>query len=465
MIKKYFISLFISLFILLFNCTQDSIDNNKKSNGDLLNNKVLNIAPNGSEKYLNYNSDYIFDQKKLRTYDLILPKSSLAEIDSDPVAEEYVEGMLVFEEDTISPVGIRYKGSIGAFVGCTSGPDFSNPSGYKTCTKLSMKVKINWKGRDEKFFNLKKLQFHSQNLDDSKFHERLGYWLFRKMGVMAPRSVHARLNINGEFSGVYALTEQIDSQFVEYNFQDKTGNLYKEIWPIDFEGNIQSDQSLEKSLRTNEDENFSFEIIKSFAKQILESKDEITLKEVINSRMDVDKIISLIVVDRLIRNDDGPFHWYCDENNFCSNHNYYWYEEPSTEKLHLIPWDLDNAFENIVFSTNPVTPIADNFGEITNNCEPFEFGPWNIKQWSASCDKLTKGWTFFSDELLNNKVNFLNGPFDENLVNNIINEWIDQIESSILEESEAHSDATSFEKWKGSVDYLFSQLSFVRKSN
>ena len=97
--------------------------------------------------------------------------------------------------------------------------------------------------------------------------------------------------------------------------------------------------------------------------------------------------------------------------------------------------------------------------------EPFEFGPWNIKQWSASCDKLTKGWTFFSDELLNNKVNFLNGPFDENLVNNIINEWIDQIESSILEESEAHSDATSFEKWKGSVDYLFSQLSFVRKSN
>ena len=147
MIKKYF----ILLFILFFKCTQDSIDNNKKSNDDLLYDEVLNIIPNGSEKYLNLNSDYIFDQKELRTYNLILPNSSLAEIDSDPVAEKYVEGMLVFEKDTISPVGIRYKGSIGAFVGCTSGPDFSNPSGYKTCTKLSMKVKINWKGRDEKF--------------------------------------------------------------------------------------------------------------------------------------------------------------------------------------------------------------------------------------------------------------------------------------------------------------------------
>ena len=461
MIQKYF----ILIFIILYSCKQESIDENIKLDRDLLNDNVLNITPDGSEKYLNFNSDYIFDQKELRTYDLILPKSSLAEIDSDPAAEKYVEGMLVFEQDTISPVGIRYKGSVGAFVGCTSGPDFSNPSGYKTCTKLSMKVKINWKGRDEKFFNLKKLQFHSQNLDDSKLHERLGYWLFREMGVIAPRSVHARLNINGKFSGVYALTEQIDSQFVEYNFQDKTGNLYKEVWPIDFKGNIQTDQSLEKSLKTNEDEKFSFDIIKSFGEQILESKDEIDLKDVIISRMDVEKIMALIIVDRLIRNDDGPFHWYCDENEFCSNHNYYWYEDPSSKKLYLIPWDLDNAFENIIFSTNPVTPIADNFGETTNNCEPFEFGPWNIMQWSASCDKLTKGWSYFSNELLNTKINFLNGPFEENLISNLINEWIDQIDGSIIEESEIHSDAISYEKWSGSLDYLISQLSFVRSSN
>ena len=461
MIKKYF----ISLIFLFYSCDKESIDTQKESNRDLLNEQVLNIIPNGSEKYLSLNSDYIFDQKELRTYDLILPKSSLEEIDSDPVAEKYVEGMLVFENDTISPVGIRYKGSIGAFVGCTSGPDFANPSGYKTCTKLSMKVKINWKGRDEKFFNLKKLQFHSQNLDDSKLHERLGYWLFREMGVMAPRSVHARLNINGKLSGVYALTEQIDSQFIDYNFQEKTGNLYKEVWPIDFKGNIQTDQSLKKSLKTNEDKNPSFEIIKSFAEQILESQGENALKDIIISRMDVDKIIPLIVVDRIIRNDDGPFHWYCDESDFCSNHNYYWYEDPSTNKLYLIPWDLDNAFENIAFSTNPVTPIADDFGQITNNCEPFEFGPWNIKQWSASCDKLTKGWTYFSDELLNNKINFLNGPFEENLINDLVNEWVDQIESSIKEESEAHSDAISIEKWKGSLDFLISQLSFARDFN
>ena len=47
-------------------------------------------------------------------------------INDDPTKEEYIEGALIFEGDTISPVGIRYKGSVGAFVGCTSGKTLLN---------------------------------------------------------------------------------------------------------------------------------------------------------------------------------------------------------------------------------------------------------------------------------------------------------------------------------------------------
>ena len=50
-------------------------------------------------------------------------------INDDPTKEEYIEGALIFEGDTISPVGIRYKGSVGAFVGCTSGKNPLEPSG------------------------------------------------------------------------------------------------------------------------------------------------------------------------------------------------------------------------------------------------------------------------------------------------------------------------------------------------
>ena len=109
------------------------------------------ITPDGSENYLNFGSEYIFDQENLHTFDLILSEENLNLINRDPAAEEYVEGMLIFEKDTISPVGIRYKGSIGAFVGCLDGPNMFEPSGAKICTKLSMKIKINWKGRNSTY--------------------------------------------------------------------------------------------------------------------------------------------------------------------------------------------------------------------------------------------------------------------------------------------------------------------------
>ena len=76
-------------------------------------------------------SSYIFDQNELRTYELNLSEEALAEIDADPTAEEYVEGSMTFEGVTIEPVGIRYKGSVGAFVGCVDGPQPLEPSGSK----------------------------------------------------------------------------------------------------------------------------------------------------------------------------------------------------------------------------------------------------------------------------------------------------------------------------------------------
>ena len=140
---------------------------------------------------------YLFDQSKLHTFDIELSEADLAILDADPVAEEYVPGTLRFENETIA-VGVRYKGSIGAFVGCVDGPELFDPSGAKTCTKLSLKVKINWDDPDTEFLGVRKLQFHSMNLDPSLFHERLGYWLMGEMGVAAPRSTHARVLVNGE---------------------------------------------------------------------------------------------------------------------------------------------------------------------------------------------------------------------------------------------------------------------------
>jgi hypothetical protein len=59
---------------------------------------------------------YLFDQGALRTYNLIVAEADLAIIDANPMTEQWVTGMLEFEDKQYGPLGIRYKGSVGAFL-------------------------------------------------------------------------------------------------------------------------------------------------------------------------------------------------------------------------------------------------------------------------------------------------------------------------------------------------------------
>ena len=420
------------------------------------------IIPNGDEKYLNHSSDSIFNEDNLPSFYIELPESSLAYLDADPAAEQYVEGALTYNGETISPIGIRYKGSIGAFVGGLSGEDWSNPSGSKIATKLSMKFKIDWNGHHSTFYDLKTIQLHSMNLDRSQMHDRLGYWLFRNMGVPAPRSIHAKLYINGMYNGLFAFVEQIDEQFASYNFPSGSGNLYKEVWPLNIYGQVQSNNHLSEGLVTNQMIGVNNALIKQFAGDIVAANIN-NLQSVIENYMYTNQAIALAVVDRTIRNDDGPFHWYCDEYE-CNPHNFFWYEDPSTNKVHLIPWDLDNAFENIIENFNPVTPIADSWGDTTNNCYPFPFGEWGLYQTSAACDRIIGGLAKFTDRYQELKDSLINGPMSEGVVNGKIDEWSQQIRNATIEASNTHTDAIDLNSWEDELNYLKYQLNHARNN-
>ncbi|NNE13470.1 MAG: hypothetical protein HKN51_00750 [Saprospiraceae bacterium] len=416
------------------------------------------VTPNEEANYLNFSSDYIFDQDKLPTFDLILSQENLDYLDDNPAREEYVEGSLMFENEMISQVGIRYKGSIGAFVNCVSGNNWTNPSGHKKCTKLSMKVKINYQDKARKFYGLKKLQFHAMNLDPTQMRDRLGYWLFRKAGVPAPRSIHCRLNINGTYYGVFALVEQIDGRFSKYHFDEGDGNVYKEVWPIRSNGNANSNNIFISALETNE-ETADVSLMTEFAEDIFETSTD-SLIALVERWMIPEEIISYAVIDRLIKNDDGAFHWYCSGNS-CNNHNYYWYEDAVNKRMHLIPWDLDNAFENIS-GQNPVTRIADDWGATRNSCNTFAFGGFSFPQRSAACDKLTKAWVQFDNLYDTKKQEFITSIFSAETIDRKLNEWSQQIYDATEEAYELYDDAISISKWEAEISRLKNDLEIMR---
>ncbi len=431
---------------------------------------IKNIVPKGTEKYLKGSSETIFNQEQINIYNIILTYESLSILDANPAAEEYLEAALVFNGDTISPVGIRYKGSIGAYAGCLSGPDWSKPSGYKTCPKLSIQIKLNWKDRKEKFYGLNKLQFHSQNYDKAQLRERMGYWLFSQMGVAAPRAVHAKVLINGMFSGLYGLVEEVDNRFVDFNFPTGKGNLYKEVWPLNADGNARSTQTFINALKTNESPNTNIDLMKIFAKSIAEAPAKDT-KKVIEKYMNVPQTMAYIAVDRAIRHDDGPFHWYCDLNGTgCSNHNYYWFEDQKNQKMTLIPWDLDGSFEHIISPANNITLVKDKWGIISGDCKPFNYGNNILLQKSAACDKLTAAWVQYQTEYLDAKSKLQNQILTSSKALAEFDKWAKQIEPIIREADNYYNSGTSSTTkttskatWDSAVRAMRSQIEVAAK--
>ena len=406
-----------------------------------------------------HDSSAIFDQSKLQRYDLFLEDASLQFLNDDPAAEKYVEGALLHDGKLLPKVGVRYKGGQGGYFGCLTGKNPLEPSGSKTCTKLSMKVNIDWKDDDATFHGLKALLFHSQNIDPTKMRERLGYWLFGQFGVPSPRSVHAKLYINGEFNGIFALTEHVDDVFIDRHFADKKGNLYKEVWPLTAAGEAAAPADLAAGLRTNKKRADVDEFV-VFAKAMAAlDKDESRVDTVMREWLDLDTVMRYVVVDRAIAADDGIFHWYCRDGK-CSNHNFYWYQGRKDKKVHLIPWDLDMAFENVNGTKNPITAVV-GWNEVRNDCEPFvtgKYGTFEFVQRSAPCDKLLRTLTTYTSEYDRLRAEFEKQHFNATSVHRLIDEWSAQVEPAIAEAAAAHKDQISVAAWKKAVEAMKSDL-------
>ena len=398
-------------------------------------------------------SSELFDADELQTFEIDLPDEALAELDASPAAEEYVEGVLRYDGETVEPIGVRYKGSIGGFLGCTDSPNPFDPVGPKTCTKLSMKLKIDWDDPDRTFFGVRKLQFHAMNLDSSLMHDRLGYWTFREMGVPAPRANHVRLVVNGEFVGVFLLVEEVDGRFTREAFDDGSGNLYKEVWPIDASGAVPDEDEWLEALETNRDEDPDVDIITSFATELLAAPvDE--RPAVLERWTDVDTLLRTIVVDRAIGNDDGPLHWYCMPE--CAPHNFFWYEDPTARTVTLIPWDLDNAFDALLGgnTVGAFVDVKDPFGEITDECRPFSHGSFGLQQRSAACDPVFATLATYTDRYDELRAELLAGPFSPERIEEQLTTWSAQIEDAVAEAAEAHDDAPSVDSWRAALDTL-----------
>ena len=393
-------------------------------------------------------ASYVFDQGALRTYNIIVAENDLAIINANPAAEQWVTGMLEFEGKQYGPLGIRYKGSVGAFFTPCMGGMLGAPRGPKQ-GKCSVKLGFDHVDESGRFFGLRKLNFHSMNADPSMLRDRLGYSLFRDMGLAAPRTVHARLLFNGRLEGLFALVEQIDGRFARSRFTEGgEGNVYKEIWPIHDDPGAYT-----RALETNQDPATSVSGMLQFKQAVDAGPDAI------EAFLDRAYMLRYIAVDRVIVNDDGAFHWWCapggqgNNPNGVGNHNYYWYEAAASSRFWLIPWDLDASFDLSPFVR--VMPEWSKEGACT--CQ----NP--AGQRAPSCDRLVQHWITWRPDYEMAVDTFLAGPFAANKVDEKLAAWTAQIDASVAECAGLNGAPTAI-TWQTAVNDLRGKIATSRAS-
>jgi hypothetical protein len=242
----------------------------------------------------------LYDQDELQTFDLDFRGDAWEALQAD--CSSY--------NQTYRPVDLTWNGeTVAASVRLKGNWSW-------TCSKLQFVVSFNEQDSEARFHGLRKLVFDAPWYDRTLLHERLAFPLFERLGLPYSCANNARVNVNGEYYGLYANLERLDHEYLERNFENPDGNLYQ--------GGSE--------LKTNED--------------VGDTSDLAALKAAVTA----DEIAALVDLD------EATAEWAAEAvipalDNYWAGVeiNYYLYHHPDRGFLYL-PYDLDIAFGDSAYT-------------------------------------------------------------------------------------------------------------------
>jgi spore coat protein CotH len=238
-------------------------------------------------------------------------------------------------------VGVRYKGN---FTYMASQGMLRRP----------MQIDLEHQGQEQRFHDLKKLNFGNGVADPSRIREALAFGVFRAAGVPAPRTAFAEITLtvpgkyDKELIGMYTMIEFVGRAFLKDHFKNADGLLVKPegLRSLDYLGEDwkpYEDRYRPKTDATKEQK----QRLIDFTRIINKGDDEQFRKE-IASYLDIDEFLRYLAVNALIVNPDSFL---------GMGHNYFMYLRPDNDKFVIIPWDLDLSMGSMPFGGSPEQQI------------------------------------------------------------------------------------------------------------
>lgn len=276
-------------------------------------------------------SDALFNADVLQRVELRVHSSDWEKLKQNFQENTYYPADLVFNDQTVRNVGIRSRGS-----------------GSRSGTKPGLRVDFDRYASGQTFLGLKSLVLDNLTQDPSAVHETVTMKLFAKMGIPAPREAHARLYVNNQYVGLYAVVEPIDKGFLARIFGSIGDDVQNDGYLFEFEyvdnwlftylgPNLDAYKArfTPKTRETKSDAD-KFGPIENLVR-LANELDPAQYLQVLGEHLDLSAFIRYVAAQNFVGENDG-FLGYVGMNNF------YLYRLENSPRHVFLAWDEDNAF-------------------------------------------------------------------------------------------------------------------------
>lgn len=287
----------------------------------------------------------LFDDTKVDRIDIVLSREDYDFIRDDlesrtgfPDGEDddppWVPVTLQYDAKVWTNVGMRYKGNSSLF--------FPTQQGRK---KIGFRLSFDrYEDQhpeilDQRFYGFKKMTFSSGFLDPSLIRDKLAADIFRAAGIATARGSFVRIFLEyGDgpvYMGLYTMVEDPSNQFLDSQFGDDTGNLYKPKGPG---ARLASFREQDLHKKTNEEEG-DFSDIRAMIEALNAPRsDPSTWRRNLEALFDVRGFLKYLALNQAMMN------W---DTYGRMNQNYYLYQDVANGgRLTWIPWDLNESLMN-----------------------------------------------------------------------------------------------------------------------
>ena len=275
--------------------------------------------------------DELFDRSVLHEVALTMSADDWATLRANYQANTKYDATVTIDGETVPDCTIRSRGS-----------------GTRNGVKPGPRVDFDGNVDEQRFRGLERLVVDNMYNNPSFLHEQLAFGLFEEMGILVPREAYARLTVNGEPWGLYALIEAIDDVFVEMHVDGGGGNLFEYNAPsppspdeVAWDFTLSRGGAIEDYVpepfepKTNEDD-LDASALLDFIRTVTEEPDA-TFVEAVSEFVDPYGLLEHYAVEVATAEVDGL-------TSYFGVNNFYPYQLEGARRFLFIPWDHDFNF-------------------------------------------------------------------------------------------------------------------------